>query len=62
MFREMRGGGDLGDADPCAQLVRQRGEQVSIPPEEILDIRNVVQHRSADDHAVLTDRIATERE
>ena len=46
----------------AAQLVRQRREQVPIPPEEVLDIRDVVQHRSADDHAVLTDRMAAERE
>ena len=62
VFREWQGGGDLGDTDPRADVVRQRREQVPIPPEEVLDIGDVVEHRSADDHAVLTDRMAAERE
>ena len=62
MFRERRSGGDLRDTDPRADVVRQRRQQVPIPTEEILDIRDVVEHRPADDHAVFTDRVAAERE
>ena len=53
---------DLGYADPPAQLIRQRREQIPIPPEQILDIGDVIQHRSADDHAMLTDRMTAECE
>ena len=62
MLRERRSSRDLGDADPSADVVRQRRKQVSIPAEDVLDIGDVVQDRTADDHALLPDRMAPERE
>ena len=62
MLREGRAGRDLGDADPAVEVVGQRRQQVAIPAEQVLDVGEVVQHRSADDHALLTDRMAAEGE
>jgi hypothetical protein len=62
VFREWRGGGKLRNTNPRADLFRQCREQIPIPPEDVLGIGDVVQHWSADDHPVLTDRMAAEGE
>ena len=59
---ERRGSRDLGDADPPIQLLGKGREQVAVPAEQVLSRGDVVQHRAADDGAVLPDWMAAERE
>ena len=59
---ERRGRRDGQQADPAAQLFRQRRQQLAVPAHHLGSIRDVVQHGPADDHAVLADVVAAERE
>ena len=53
---------DLSDADPPVQILGKCRQQIAIPPEEILDIRDVIEHWAADDHAAFPHRMAPEGE
>ena len=48
--------------DPAAQLFGQRRQQFPVPAHHLGGIGDVVEHRAADDRAVLADVVAAERE
>src|SRR6476620_5886189 len=62
LLREWRRRWDLSDADPPVHIFGKCRQQIAIPPEEILDIRDVIEHGAADDHAAFPHRMALEGE
>ena len=60
--REMAGPGDGTQADPAAQLLGQRWQQLPVPAHHLGGVGEVVEDRAADDRAVLADVVAGERE
>ena len=62
LLGERRHGRDGEQPDPAAQLLRQRRDQLPVPAHDLGGVGEVVEHRAADDRAVLADVVAAEGE